>query len=119
MFKLKFLEKRPLVVLDAPLLFESKLLEYLCYPILVVYCDNGQEQLKSLMERVRLAEEDAMRKVSSQMPITVKVRKADIAIDNSGSQKQLRKQVMDTVIPRIYQKLGYIDTVNVNERKED
>ena len=118
MFKLKFLEKRPLVVLDAPLLFESKLLEYLCYPILVVYCDNGQEQLKRLMERDRLAEEDAMRKVSSQMPITVKVRKADIAIDNSGSQKQLRKQVMDTVIPRIYQKLGYIDTVNANERKE-
>jgi hypothetical protein len=27
---LKFLEKRALVVLDAPLLFESKVLEYLC-----------------------------------------------------------------------------------------
>jgi len=43
LFKLKFIEKRPLVVLDAPLLFESKLLEYFCYPILVVYCDNSQE----------------------------------------------------------------------------
>ena len=119
LFKLKFLEKRPLVVLDAPLLFESKLLEYLCYPILVVYCEKGQEQLKRLMERNSLAEEDAMRKISSQMPITVKVRRADIAIDNTGSPKQLRKQVMDTVIPKIYQKLGYIDTVNLNERKED
>jgi dephospho-CoA kinase len=71
------------------------------------------------MERNSLAEEDAMRKISSQMPITVKVRRADIAIDNTGSPKQLRKQVMDTVIPKIYQKLGYIDTVNLNERKED
>ena len=60
-----------------------------------------------------------MRKISSQMPITVKVRKADIAIDNSGTEKQLRKQVLDTVIPKIYQKLGYIDTVPLNERKED
>jgi dephospho-CoA kinase len=71
------------------------------------------------MERNSLAEEDAMRKISTQMPITVKVRRADIAIDNTGSPKQLRKQVMDTVIPKIYQKLGYIDTVNLNERKED
>jgi hypothetical protein len=49
----------------------------------------------------------------------LKVRRADIAIDNSGSPKQLRKLAMNTVIPRIYQKLGYIDTVNLNERKED
>ena len=43
LFKLKFIQKRPLVVLDAPLLFETKLLEYFCYPIIVVYCDNNQE----------------------------------------------------------------------------
>jgi dephospho-CoA kinase len=43
-----------------------------------------------------------MRRISAQMPIGVKVRKADIAIDNSGTEKQLRKQVLDTVIPKIY-----------------
>jgi hypothetical protein len=36
------------VVLDAPLLFETKLLEYFVYPICVVYCDNTQEQLRRL-----------------------------------------------------------------------
>ena len=88
------------MVLDAPLLFESKLLEYFCYPIIVVYCGNKhQEQLRRLMERNQLSEEDAMRKISSQMPITVKVRRADIAIDNSGTPKQLRKLVLDTAIP--------------------
>jgi dephospho-CoA kinase len=65
LFKLKFIEKRPLVVLDAPLLFETKLLEYFCYPIIVVYCDNNQEQLRRLMSRNNLSEEDAMRKISS------------------------------------------------------
>ena len=120
LFRLKFIERRPLVVLDAPLLYETKLLEYFCYPILVVYCDNNQEQLRRLMERnPEMSEEEALRRVSAQMPIGVKVRKADIAIDNSGTEKQLRKQVLDTVIPKIYQKLGYIDPVGVGERKED
>jgi dephospho-CoA kinase len=49
-----------------------------------------------------MSEDEAMRRISSQMPIGVKVRKADIAIDNSGTEKHLRKQVLDTVIPRIY-----------------
>lgn len=35
-FRLRVLQGNPLVVLDAPLLFESKVLEYFCYPILVV-----------------------------------------------------------------------------------
>lgn len=89
--------------MDAPLLYETKLLEYFCYPILVVYCDNNQEQLRRLMQRnPEMSEEEALRRVSAQMPIGVKVRKADIAIDNSGTEKQLRKQVLDTVIPKIY-----------------
>ncbi len=39
LFKLKFFEKKSLVVLDAPLLFETKILEHFCYPILVVSTD--------------------------------------------------------------------------------
>lgn len=87
LFRLKFIEKRPLVVLDAPLLYETKLLEYFCYPILVVYCDNNQEQLRRLMIRnPQMTEDEALKRIGSQMPIGVKVRKADIAIDNSGTQ---------------------------------
>lgn len=41
LFKLKFLQKKALVVLDAPLLFETKILEYFCYPILVVSCEDS------------------------------------------------------------------------------
>ena len=35
-FNLKIRSSHSLVILDAPLLFESKILEYLCHPILVV-----------------------------------------------------------------------------------
>lgn len=61
----KLFERRALVVLDAPLLFETKILEYFCYPIIVVYCEDGQKQLKRLMERNTLTEEEAMRKINS------------------------------------------------------
>ena len=71
LFRLKVIKKRTLVVLDAPLLFETRILEYFCYPNIVVYCDNTAEQLKRLMTRNNLSEEDAMRKISAQMPIGV------------------------------------------------
>ena len=109
------MNKRPLVVLDAPLLFETRILEYFCYPNIVVYCDNTSEQLKRLMERNFLTEEEAMRKISAQMPIGVKLRKADIPVDNSRSSKELEKFVTGRTIPDIYQKLGYIDQIQGNK----
>ena len=93
LFKLKVIKKQPMVVLDAPLLFETRILEYFCYPNIVVYCDNTSEQLKRLMSRNSLTEEEAMRKISAQMPIGVKLRKADIPVDNSRSLKDLEKIV--------------------------
>lgn len=98
LFRLKVIKKRTLVVLDAPLLFETRILEYFCYPNIVVYCDNTAEQLKRLMTRNNLSEEDAMRKISAQMPIGVKLRKADIAIDNSGSISQLEKKISSKIV---------------------
>jgi len=51
-----------------------------------------------LMTRNSLSEEDAMRKISAQMPIGVKLRKADIAIDNSGSISQLEKKISSKIV---------------------
>lgn len=109
LFKLKFIQRKPLVVLDAPLLYESKILEWVCYPIVVVYCDDTQKQITRLMERNQLSEEEAMKKISSQMPIGIKLKKADITVDNSGSRGELEKRVTEKAIASIYQRLGYID----------
>ena len=39
--RLKLLERKKLVVIDAPLLFETRLLEWFCYPILVIYTEDS------------------------------------------------------------------------------
>ena len=48
-FKLRVLQGHPLVVIDAPILFETKVLEYLCYPIVVVKVKDSKMQLDRLM----------------------------------------------------------------------
>lgn len=62
------------------------------------------------MDRNSLNEEEAIKKVSSQMPINIKVKKADVAIENGYGLKELNKQVINKVIPTIFYKLGYIDS---------
>ena len=62
------------------------------------------------MERNQIEEEEAMKKISSQMPINIKVKKSDVVVENSGTLKELNKQVINKIIPMIYQKLGYIDS---------
>jgi dephospho-CoA kinase len=102
------------VVLDAPLLFESKILEWVCYPIVVVYIDDSQKQVNRMIERAKkanlnLTEEEALTKIGSQMPIGIKIKKGDILVDNSGSRADLEQRVTDKVVASIYQRLGYID----------
>lgn len=38
------------MAIDAPLLYETKILEYLCYPVIVVGCSE-QTQINRLMSR--------------------------------------------------------------------
>ena len=42
------------------------------------------------MERNTLSEEEALKKINSQMPINLKVKKADINIENGQSLKELK-----------------------------
>lgn len=60
-----------LVVFDAPLLFETKLLEYFCYPTIVVACSETNE-LARLMKRDNMKQEDAEKRIKSQMKLHVR-----------------------------------------------
>jgi dephospho-CoA kinase len=80
------------VVLDIPLLFESKLTG-LVEKIIVVYV-NEQTQLERLMKRNGFSEEEASARIKSQMPLKDKVSLADAVIDNSGSIVQSRQQLL-------------------------
>lgn len=79
------------VVLDIPLLFESKL-QWMVEKIIVVYIDK-EEQLKRLMARNDYTEAEASARITSQLPLDEKRKQADAIIDNSGSIEESYKQM--------------------------
>lgn len=79
------------VVLDIPLLFESKL-ESLVDKIIVVSVTK-ELQLERLMKRNQLTEEEAVSRIRSQMPLEEKTARADQVIDNSGTLEETKRQL--------------------------
>ncbi|VVB11756.1 unnamed protein product [Arabis nemorensis] len=78
------------IVVDIPLLFEVKMDKW-TRPIVVVWVSQ-ETQLKRLMERDGLSEEDARNRVMAQMSLDLKRSKADVVIDNNGSLDDLKQQ---------------------------
>ena len=85
-----------IVVLDIPLLFESKL-TYMVEKTLLVYTDRSI-QLKRLMERNSLSSDEAEARIQSQMPISEKRELADEVIDNNGSLSDTKKQLDELLL---------------------
>ncbi|MBS4215397.1 MULTISPECIES: dephospho-CoA kinase [Neobacillus] len=82
-----------LIILDIPLLFESKL-TFMVEKTILVYVDR-ETQLKRLMQRNQLSAADALARVNSQMPLAEKVKLADAVIDNNGSIEDAKKQLIE------------------------
>ncbi|MFP4457361.1 MAG: dephospho-CoA kinase [Clostridia bacterium] len=84
-------DKKPLVFIDIPLLFEVKW-EFLVDETWVVYCDEI-EQLDRIQRRDDLSIEEAKSRISAQIPIDEKKEMGDIVIDSSVSYEKMYKQV--------------------------
>ncbi|KAH8550967.1 dephospho-CoA kinase [Umbelopsis sp. PMI_123] len=84
-----------LVVVDVPLLFESKLYRFVNTTV-VVYCSELL-QLQRIVKRDNMTEEAATQRIRSQMPLNEKVKLADIVLDNSSDVDQLKLQVKNLV----------------------
>ncbi|WP_262392074.1 dephospho-CoA kinase [Sporolactobacillus inulinus] len=91
--QLEELEKRrePIAFLDIPLLYESGL-ETLTDKTIVVYV-TPEQQLKRLMKRNGLTEEQARERIDAQMPLEEKAKRADAIIDNNGSVTKTEEQI--------------------------
>lgn len=89
-----------LVVADIPLLYESKL-QSMFEAVMVVYVPH-ELQLERLMERDKLSEAEAIKRLTAQMPIEQKKQLADIVIENSGTVLQTMVQ-----IDEFWQKRGF------------
>ncbi len=84
-------EGRPAVVLDIPLLFESGW-DRTVDQVWVVYVDR-QTQVARLMARDGLSRGEAERRIAAQMDLEAKRERADVVIDNRGTEAATRDQV--------------------------
>lgn len=85
------------VVLDIPLLYESKLTHFVD-KVLVVTVEPGV-QLQRILDRDKMSEEEALRRIQSQIPVAEKAEIADAVIDNNGSIEDSYEQ-LDTVLTK-------------------
>ena len=83
-------KKESIYFIDIPLFFEN--MRYEISKCLVVYT-NKQLQVKRLMNRDKIDEKEAALKISNQIDIEVKKKKADYLIDNTKDLKHLELEV--------------------------
>jgi dephospho-CoA kinase len=91
-------EKHAIVLSDIPLLFEGNMQHLFDLTILIII--KPEEQISRLMARNGFSKEEAGKRLKSQMPISEKIARADIVIDNQGSISETEKRV-----GRVWQKL--------------
>lgn len=79
------------IVMDIPLLFESKLQHFVDKILVVSVTEDNQ--LSRLMERNGLNEKDARARIGSQLPMSVKEEGADAVIYNNGTIEETAQQL--------------------------
>lgn len=79
------------VVAVIPLLFEAQLQDTVT-EVWVVACEPAQ-QMARLRQRDGLTLEQAQARIASQMPLTEKIKLADVVLDNSGNETELLTQI--------------------------
>lgn len=98
-----FIRFEPVVILDTPLLYESKTLLPFCNATVVVACTEEQ-QLERLLLRSQqdartgkgtpLTNEEARNRIAAQMPLSEKISRAQHVLNNSHSQTDLEEDAL-------------------------
>lgn len=85
-----------MVILDVPLLFESGL-NYICGATVTIFTEKDTQLKRLLARNPELSEEDAEKRISSQLSNEIRNYKADKVLDNNGSLDQLKQSVKSVV----------------------
>lgn len=96
-----FDDGQPLVLVEAALFFEAGY-DKEFHGMIVVTC-KPEQQIKRLCDRSGIGKDKALQMISSQMPLSEKVKRATFVIDNSGSLEQTEEaaqQVFDKIKPK-------------------
>lgn len=90
----EYLEQHaPCVVLDIPLLYESKL-EHFVDKVIVVKT-SPEVQLERILARDDLSKEEALKRINAQIDVAKKAEWADAVIDNDGTIEETERQLKD------------------------
>ena len=79
------------IIMDIPLLFESRL-QHFVDKVLVVSVTE-ENQLKRLIERNNFTDQEARARIASQLPMSVKEEGADAVIYNNGPLEETKWQL--------------------------
>jgi len=88
---LKQRNPKDIIIIDAPLLIEAKLIDLLD-KLVVVKASRGV-QLYRCMKGKQIKRGEALSRIKNQMPLSKKIKMADFVIDNNDTMKETRKQV--------------------------
>ena len=85
-----------IVVLETPLLYETGSLLPFCSRVVVVSCDKEQQVKRMALRDAAkgVTEEEARKRLESQMPLEEKASMADVVIDNCEGKEQLRENAV-------------------------
>ncbi|SDM75389.1 dephospho-CoA kinase [Psychrobacillus sp. OK028] len=84
-------QNHPVIIMDIPLLFESRLQSFVDKILVVTVTE--QTQLERLMARNGFTHEEAKLRIQSQLPLSVKEEGADAVIYNNGSIEETEQQL--------------------------
>lgn len=85
------------IIMDIPLLFESKLQSYV--EKIIVVSASPSIQRERLMARNNLSGEEADARINSQLPISEKEKGADAVINNNDSLEETERQ-LDAILEK-------------------
>lgn len=101
-----FDEGQPLVLVEAALLFESGY-DRDFHGTLVVTCSE-EEQMRRLCRDRGMPEKDAKQRMAAQMPLSEKVKRATLVLENTGTLDELReksKEVYEKIKAKVTRKV--------------
>lgn len=84
-------KKKPLIFLDVPLLFESKMAK-MCHKTICI-ATTLKLQIERLKRDRNMARKHALDRIRSQMPLREKINKADYVIWNKGTIRELSSRL--------------------------
>lgn len=84
--------KGKILVIDAPLICETSLSGLI--DALIVVTSSREKQIARCIKKFKIKKEDVYKRTACQMPLKTKINKADYVIDNNGTRKETRMQVI-------------------------